>query len=80
MPAIATLESFRHARPAVSRLDLSRPEPSPPTATWADDPVPPKRLTVMHDTDLPGGDIKSYFDTTYEACAAACLASDSARR
>ncbi|MCR8724719.1 alpha-2-macroglobulin family protein [Frigidibacter sp. ROC022] len=40
----------------------------------AEEPVPPKRLILDRNTDYPGGDIQSYFDTTYDACAAACLA------
>ena len=42
-------------------------------ALAASDPVPPKRLIVSRNTDFPGGDIQSIFDTTYDACAAACL-------
>jgi alpha-2-macroglobulin len=46
---------------------------SSPTASLADDLVPAKRLTLSENTDLPGGDIASIFDTTLDACEAACL-------
>ena len=35
--------------------------------------VPPKRLIMSQNVDLPGGDIASAFDTTLEACEKACL-------
>ncbi|NGQ90098.1 alpha-2-macroglobulin family protein [Rhodobacter sp. HX-7-19] len=38
--------------------------------------VPAKRLVMMQDMDLPGGDFASAFDTTLEACERACLAND----
>ena len=34
--------------------------------------VPPKRIVVQQDVDLPGGDIDQIFDTTLEACEKAC--------
>lgn len=43
----------------------------------AQDLVPPKRLVLSQDTDLPGGDIASAFDTTLEACERACVANAS---
>ncbi|MEI6097718.1 MAG: alpha-2-macroglobulin family protein [Alphaproteobacteria bacterium] len=39
----------------------------------ADPLIPVKRLAISENTDLPGGDIASIFDTTLEACQAACL-------
>lgn len=36
--------------------------------------IPERRLILSADTDLPGGDIASAFDTTIEACERACLA------
>ena len=39
----------------------------------AQDLVPPKRLVLSENTDMPGGDIASIFDTTLEACQRACL-------
>lgn len=39
----------------------------------ADDLIPPKRLTLSQNTDLPGGDLSSIFDTTLSACETACL-------
>ena len=42
-------------------------------------PVPDTRITLTRDVDLPGGDLRSIFDTTLEACQAACL-TDSACR
>ncbi len=35
--------------------------------------IPERRVVVMQDQDLPGGDIASVFDTTIEACERACL-------
>lgn len=39
----------------------------------AQDLIPTKRLVLSENTDLPGGDIASIFDTTLEACQRACL-------
>ncbi len=39
----------------------------------AQDLIPAKRLTLSENTDLPGGDLASIFDTTLEACERACL-------
>ena len=39
--------------------------------------IPPKRLILSENTDLPGGDITSIFDTTLEACERACLSNKS---
>jgi len=50
----------------------------PPLAAIADNaaPVPARRLVLTQDQDLRGTDLQSIFDTTYDACAAACLAND----
>lgn len=48
-----------------------------PTVTQAQELVPQKRIVMWQDTDLPGGDIASAFDTTVEACQRACLANTS---
>ncbi|MDJ0826197.1 MAG: alpha-2-macroglobulin family protein [Rhodobacter sp.] len=40
----------------------------------AQSPVPERRLALTRDVDFPGGDIRSIFDTTLNACQAACLA------
>ena len=47
-----------------------------PMVAAAETLIPAKRLVLSQDTDLPGGDIASYFDTTLEACERACLTSD----
>ena len=39
----------------------------------AEDLIPAKRLALTENTDMPGGDIASIFDTTLEACETACL-------
>lgn len=39
----------------------------------AQDLIPERRAILSADTDLPGGDIASTFDTTPEACQRACL-------
>lgn len=41
----------------------------------ADDLVPARRLVLSENTDLPGGDLSSIFDTTLESCETACLTS-----
>ena len=40
----------------------------------SDDLIPARRLTLWQNTDLPGGDLSSIFDTTLNACETACLA------
>ena len=45
-----------------------------PGVALAQDIIPAKRLVLSENTDLPGGDISSIFDTTLEACERACLA------
>ncbi|VDC27282.1 alpha-2-macroglobulin family protein [Pseudogemmobacter humi] len=39
----------------------------------AQDLIPDRRSVVLQDSDLPGGDISSVFDTDVEACERACL-------
>jgi len=39
----------------------------------AQDLIPERRVAISADTDLPGGDIASVFDTTLDACERACL-------
>ena len=36
-------------------------------------PIPERRAIVSADTDFPGSDIATYFDTTYAFCREACL-------
>jgi alpha-2-macroglobulin len=38
----------------------------------AQDLLPPKRSVMVQDVDLPGGDLRSLFNTTLEACERAC--------
>jgi hypothetical protein len=38
--------------------------------------VPEKRFVMVADTDLPGSDLQSIFNTTLEACQEACIAND----
>lgn len=46
-----------------------------PYAAAQDGPlVPERRMVLTEGVDFPGGDIQSIFDTTLEACQAACLA------
>ncbi|MWB76523.1 alpha-2-macroglobulin family protein [Pseudooceanicola sp. 216_PA32_1] len=42
--------------------------------TAADQPLPQKRMVVTMNTDFPGSDLQSLFDTTFEACRSACTA------
>ncbi|EKD60687.1 MAG: Alpha-2-macroglobulin protein, partial [uncultured bacterium] len=44
-----------------------------PSTVLAEDLIPTKRFVLSENTDLPGGDISSIFDTTLEACQRACL-------
>ena len=39
----------------------------------AESPMEERRAIVHRDTDFPGGDIQSVFDTTLEACESACF-------
>ena len=34
--------------------------------------IPEKRVVYLGATDLPGGDLAQYFDTTIDACKLAC--------
>ncbi|MEI6799896.1 MAG: alpha-2-macroglobulin family protein, partial [Pseudomonadota bacterium] len=43
----------------------------------ADQLIPAKRLSLSQNTDLPGGDLSSIFDTTLNACETACLTNPS---
>ena len=43
----------------------------------AQDLIPERRFVLSQDTDLPGGDIASAFDTTLEACESACATNQS---
>ena len=47
------------------------------TPVVAEDLIPARRLTLMENTDLPGGDLSSIFDTDLAACETACLANTS---
>ncbi|MGA0541039.1 alpha-2-macroglobulin family protein [Neotabrizicola sp. VNH66] len=44
-----------------------------PTLAAGQDLIPQKRTIVTVDSDFPGGDISSIFDTTQDACERACL-------
>ena len=39
----------------------------------AESPLDPRRAIVHRDSDFPGGDIQSIFDTTRESCETACF-------
>jgi alpha-2-macroglobulin len=43
-----------------------------PQSAAAQDLIPEKRFIISQNTDLPGGDIASIFDTTLDACQRAC--------
>ena len=47
------------------------------TIAHADSPIPERRLSLIRDTDFPGGDIRTIFDSTLNACETACLSDDS---
>lgn len=47
-----------------------------PIGATAQELVPEKRFVISTDTDFPGGDIASIFDTTLEACQRACASND----
>jgi hypothetical protein len=40
----------------------------------AQEAVPERYIAITRDIDFPGGDLRPLFDTTFEACNAACLA------
>ncbi len=42
-------------------------------------PIPERRIDLMPDTDLPGGDLGPVFDTTLQACIQTCLGQDECR-
>ena len=42
------------------------------TAIADDSPLPERRLSLMANTDMPGGDLAQLFDTTLQACIQAC--------
>ncbi|GHC56936.1 alpha-2-macroglobulin family protein [Neogemmobacter tilapiae] len=44
-----------------------------PMALQAQDLIPAKRFALSENTDLPGGDLASIFDTDLNACERACL-------
>ena len=44
-----------------------------PSGVSAQDLIPAKRFVISENTDIPGGDIVSIFDTTLEACQRACI-------
>ncbi len=44
-----------------------------PGTLAAQDLIPDRRVVVTENSDLPGGDIASIFDTTHDACERACL-------
>jgi hypothetical protein len=69
MRAVITL--FRTA--ALCALALTA---APPALAQDASVLPDRRVVVSRDTDFPGGDLSSIFDTTYDACRAACLADD----
>lgn len=45
--------------------------------SFAQSPIPESRFSYVADTDFPGGDIASLFDTTIEACERACRGNQS---
>ena len=47
-----------------------------PGIVLAQDLIPAKRFVISENTDIPGGDIVSIFDTTLEACERACITND----
>lgn len=53
---------------AIAAIVLSLSGPAP-----AQELIPDRRLVLIENTDLPGGDLRSIFDTTLEACERACL-------
>jgi alpha-2-macroglobulin len=44
-----------------------------PLPLAAQDLIPEKRVALSENSDLPGGDLASIFDTTLEACERACM-------
>ena len=65
------VQSPRHLVAALA-LGLSLTAP----ALAQDAPIPDRRLQLLPDADLPGGDLSRIFDTTLQACIQACLGDD----
>lgn len=57
-------------------LVLSTPV-APAIAQQAPGPVPERHIAVSRDVDFPGGDIRSIFDSSFDACERACLSDSS---
>ena len=64
------MRGFRFAPIAGAALTLILSVTSP---SGAQDLIPDRRFVLSENTDLPGGDLASIFDTTLEACQRACL-------
>ncbi|WP_198341793.1 alpha-2-macroglobulin family protein [Oceanisphaera avium] len=45
-------------------------------SSMAAEVIPAQRFVMTKDVDLPGGDISSLFDTTFEACQRACVSTN----
>ena len=45
----------------------------PALANAQQSPVPERYISLIEDMDLPGADLRPMFDTTFNACEAACL-------
>lgn len=45
----------------------------PTQAQNTESPIPERRLAIQKDADYYGSDLRTIFDTTFEACRAACL-------
>lgn len=46
---------------------------------FAEDAIPDRFIAITRDVDFPGADLRPLFDTTFEACSAACLADPDCR-
>ncbi|MGB8624109.1 MAG: PAN domain-containing protein, partial [Paracoccaceae bacterium] len=47
-----------------------------PAPAQQQSPVPARHIAVSRDVDFPGGDIRTLFDTSFQACRRACLSDD----
>ena len=72
---LAALVQPALAQPVTAPPVIAQPAPGQSPAAGPDAPalLPPRRLTLAADTDLPGGDIGRALDVTFQTCARACL-------
>ena len=64
---------------AASLAILAIAAPAAMAQTATEGAIPDRRFVVTQDVDFPGNDLQALFDTTYDACEAACRSDDRCR-